>query len=99
LVPDQHNDDFKKVLFGVLKDVGGVDLPSFKRIGWNQTLWEEILNIRKRRNEVMHGAEQASPAEAEHGIEIASAVLEDLFPKVIATLGLKTDDRLRILEV
>src|SRR5258708_2738739 len=26
LVPDQHNDDFKKVVFGILKEVGGVDL-------------------------------------------------------------------------
>ena len=33
LVPDQHNDSFKKVLFGILKEVGGVDLPAFKRPG------------------------------------------------------------------
>ncbi len=46
----------------------------------------------------MHGAEQIPPAEAEHAIEIASAVLEDLFPRVIAMLALKTDGRLHILE-
>jgi hypothetical protein len=97
LVPDQHNDDFKKVLFGILKEVGGVDLLAFKRPSWKQSLWEEILNIRKRRNEVMHGAERVSSAEAEYALEIASAVLEDLFPQVIAALGLTIDGRLRIL--
>ena len=98
LVPNQQNDDFKRVLFGILKEVGSVDLLAFRRPGCNQTLWEEILDIRKQRNEVMHGAEQVSLAEAEHAIEIASAVLEDLFPRVIAALGLKTGERLRILE-
>jgi len=97
LVPAQHNEDFKKILFGILKDVGGVGLLAFKQPGWNQSLWEEILNTRKRRNEVIHGAAQVPLTEAEHAIEIASAVLEDLFPQVIAALGLKTDGRLRIL--
>lgn len=96
LVPEQHNDDFKKVLFGILKEVGGVDLLSFKRPSSNQTLWEEILNTRKRRNVVIHGATQVSPAEAEQAIEIASVVIEELFPQVIAVLGLKTGPRLRI---
>lgn len=97
LVPDQHNDDFKKVLFGILKEVGGVDLLAFKRSGCNQTLWEEIRNTRTLRNQVMHGAGEVSLAEAEHAIEIASTVVEDLFPQVIAALGLETDKRLRIV--
>jgi hypothetical protein len=97
LIPDQQNDSFKKALFGILKEVGGVDLPAFKRPGSNKTLWEEIANIRSRRNEVMHAAGQVPVAEAEHAIEIASTVLEVLFPKVIAELGLKTDARLRIV--
>lgn len=97
LVPKQHNDDFKKVLFGILKEVGGVDLLSFKRSGCNQTLWEEIGIIRTQRNYVMHGGAQVPPAEAQHAIEIASTVVEYLFPQVIASLGLKTDARLRIV--
>jgi hypothetical protein len=97
LIPDQHNDSFKKALFGILKEVGGVDLPAFKRPGSSKTLWEEIANIRSQRNEVMHVAGQVPVVEAEHAIEIASTVLEVLFPKVIAELGLKTDARLRIV--
>ena len=45
----------------------------------------------------MHGAGEVSLAEAEHAIEIASTVVEDLFPQVIAALGLETDKRLRIV--
>jgi len=97
LVPDQHNDSFKKVLFGILKEVGGVDLPAFKRPGCDQTLWEEIANVRTKRNEVIHKASPASTVDAERSIEIASTVLEVLFPKVIAALQLKTDANLRIV--
>jgi len=99
LIPDQHNDDFKKALLGILSEVGGVDLLTYKRPGRKQTLWEEIGDARKRRNEVIHRAEQVPLPEAEHAIEIASAVLEELFPKVISALGLKTDERLRILDM
>lgn len=97
LIPDQHNDSFKKVLFGILKEVGGVDLPAFKRPGCNQTLWEEIANIRSRRNEVMHAAGHVTVTDARHAIEIASTVLEVLFPRVLAELGLKTDATLRVM--
>lgn len=97
LVPDQHNEDFGKVLFGILKEVGGVDLLAFKRSGCNQTLWEEIRNTRTLRNTVMHGGAQVTPAEAEHAIDIASAVFEDLFHQVISALGLKADKGLKIL--
>ncbi|MGB7283928.1 MAG: hypothetical protein WBE13_16800 [Candidatus Acidiferrum sp.] len=97
LVPDQQNDSFKKVLFGILKEVGGVDLPAFKRPGCDQTLWEEIANVRTKRNDVIHKAGPVSTVDAERSIEIASTVLEVLFPQVIAALELKTDANLRIV--
>jgi hypothetical protein len=84
-------------LFGILKEVGGVDLPAFKRPGCDQTLWEEIANVRTQRNDVIHKAGQVPTADAERSIEIASTVLEVLFPKVIAELRLKTDINLRIV--
>ncbi len=98
LVPDQHNEDFKNILFGILKEVGGVDLLEFKRSGCNQTLWEEMMNIRALRNRVTHAAEEVTRDDAKHALEIAGAVIEDLFPSVITALGLKTADRLRIVD-
>jgi hypothetical protein len=97
LVPDQHNDSFKKVLFGILKEAGGVDLPSFKRRGCDQTLWERIARVRTQRSQVMHKASQVTSPEARLSVEIASTVLEVLFPKVMAGLNLKTDVNLRIV--
>jgi len=97
LVPDQHNDTFRKVLFGILKEVGGVDLLAYKRPGYDQTLWEETAKLRKQRNEVMHKAVEVTMADAERSIEIASTVIEVLFPKVITELHLKIDGNLRIV--
>jgi len=96
LIPDQHNDSFKKALLGILKEVGGVDLPAFKRPSSSKTLWEEIADIRLLRNKIAHAGVHVPPEEAERAIDIASTVLEVLFPKVIAELGLKTDAKLNI---
>ncbi len=97
MVPDQHNDSFKKVLFGILKEVGGLDLMTFKRLGRDKTLWEEIGDVRKGRNRLVHRAEPVTSSDAGQAIELASAVLEDLFPRVISALNLKVDSQLRIL--
>lgn len=97
LVPERHNDDFKKVLFGILKEVGGVDLPAYKRSGSSQTLWDEMRAIQILRNQVMHGAGTVSLADAERATSVAETVVENLFPRVVGALGLKTDERLRIV--
>ncbi len=96
LIPREQNEKFKKVLLGILKEVGGVDLLAFQRLGRKEPIWDEIQKTRQRRHEVIHQAIQVTFAEAAQAIEIGTAVLEELFPRVIATLGLKTDVRLRI---
>lgn len=97
LVPDQHNDSFKKALFGILKEIGNVDILNIKRTGCTQTLWDEIANVRVQRNEVIHGGNPVSSSDAERAIEVASMVVETLFPQVICALGLRTDGQLRIV--
>jgi hypothetical protein len=91
LVPERRDNQFKKLLFGILKEYGGVDLQTFKRPDSTMTLWAEIEATQKTRNRVVHGAEAATVADAENALQIASVINESLFPAVILTLGLHMD--------
>lgn len=88
LVPEQRNDKFRDLLFTILHEFGGVDLQAYKRPGVAQTLWEEMVAAAKKRNAILHKAETSSKEEAEHAIDLASTVLEVLFPAVVGKLGL-----------
>jgi hypothetical protein len=88
LVPDQRNDKFKDVLFTILRECGGVDLRSHTRPGGTRKLWDEIAEIQRVRNRVVHRADQASPEEARTAVDIATVVVEQLFPTVVNNLGL-----------
>lgn len=90
LIPEQRNDKFQKLLFGILKEYGGVDLGTYKRSGVAQTLWEEMQTTQKARNGVVHRAEDVSTDEAERGIAIATEIVNNIFPSVIAKLDLAT---------
>jgi hypothetical protein len=88
LIPEQRNDKFRKALFAILRELGGVDLESFRRSGCSKTLWQEIAETHERRNAILHRAEQVTASDAELALEIARTVVEDLFPTVIYNLGL-----------
>ena len=76
-------DRYRKLLLKVLQDHGGVDLDSFKRAGSSKPLWEEIKEVQKLRNDVMHRAEIVLKEKAEQALGIASEILETIFPTVI----------------
>lgn len=96
LIPEQRNDKFQKLLFGILKQYGGVDLESHKRTGIAQTLWEEIRTTQKTRNAVVHRADDTTVADAEKAIAIASEIILNVFPSVIAKLDLQTTTSLEV---
>src|SRR6266496_1901845 len=96
LIPEQRNDKFRSVLFGVLNQFAGIDLRTFKQAGQAKTLWEDIGSVQERRNAVVHRGEQVSIADAERSIAIASFVLEEVFPAVIAKLGLHVHGRFEV---
>lgn len=96
LVPDQRNDKFKDVLCTILRECGGVDLQSHTRVGTTRRLWDEITEIQRVRNRVIHRAEQASAEEALTAVQIAAVVVEQLFPAVVNKLGLHIHERLEV---
>jgi hypothetical protein len=77
-----------KTMLKILAQHGGVDLCSFKRSGSAKTLWEEKKTLAGRRNAVVHRCEAATCNEAVQSIEVAEAMIEVIFPAVIAKLGL-----------
>jgi hypothetical protein len=99
LIPEQRNDKFRGLLFGILNQFAGIDLRTFKRAGHAQPLWEEIGLVQGLRNGVVHRGEQVSVADAERSIEIAGSVLNEVFPAVIEKLGLHTHGRLQVCDI
>jgi hypothetical protein len=87
---------YSKLLFQILEKHGGIDLNSYKRVGFKETLWEEINEVQRKRNSIMHRAETVSKEGAELAIGVASEILEKLFPTVIAKIGLHLHDGFRI---
>jgi len=77
-----------EIMREILAKHGGVDLHSFKRSGSARMLWKEMQTLHKRRNAVVHRCEAASHNEATQAIGVAEAMIEVIFPAVIAKLGL-----------
>ncbi len=89
-------DRYRRLLSHVLQEQGGVDLDSFKRFGSNKTLWEEIKEVQKIRNLIMHKAESTSDTNAKLALGVASEILEAIFPDVIKKIGFHLHDGFRI---
>lgn len=99
LIPEQRNDKFRNLLFGILNEFAGIDLRFFKRVGHVQTLWEEIGSVQGIRNGVVHRGEHVTVADAERAIDLATFVLNDVFPVVIAKVGLHIHGRLQVCAI
>ncbi len=77
-----------KILLDLLAAHGSVDPRTHRRGGSPQTLWEEQSTITVKRNRVMHRAERASGDDADFAIAVAATILDELFPTLVANLGL-----------
>jgi hypothetical protein len=87
---------YRTLLLHVLQAHGGVDLNTYKRSGGSKTLWEEINEIQKIRNEIMHRAEKASKINADLALGVASEIIENIFPSVISKMGFHLHDGYRL---
>ena len=83
LVIAARQSDYKKLLFKILEDHGDVNLDTYTREGSSKPLMQEYEEIVKDRNGVIHRAEPIAPERAAKAVAVATAVLEELFPKLI----------------
>jgi hypothetical protein len=80
---------FEDLLAKILAQFGGVDLKSFKRAGSAKTLMTEVKEVQKLRNAVIHRGEKITEsATTTLAVAAASALLNNIFPEVLANLGL-----------
>jgi hypothetical protein len=79
---------FEDLLTNILAQFGGVDLKSFTRAGSTKTLWKEIEEVQKARNAVVHRGESVPEETANLAVAIASTLLNNIFPLVLAKLDL-----------
>lgn len=69
--------------FHVLKDTTDMDLKDIKRAKGSKKLWDELSDLQKLRNEVLHQARTIIRQESEQSIEIAESVYNEIIPKVL----------------
>jgi hypothetical protein len=56
-------DKYRELLAQILREHGGVDLDTYKRPDANKPIWQEIRDVQKQRNSILHRAERASDGE------------------------------------
>jgi hypothetical protein len=81
-------DRFQKLLTEILAQFGGVDFKTFKRTNSTKALYEEIGEVQKARNAVIHRGEAVDNANADLAIAVATTLLSEMFPLVLAKLDL-----------
>jgi hypothetical protein len=78
-----------KLMLDLLASHGGVDLRTHARPGSAKSIWEEISSVREKRNQVVHRAVPASAADADLAIAVSTCILDELFPSLVARLGMR----------
>jgi hypothetical protein len=86
----------KKLLAKIFQDVCNLDWKTHHRKPSLKLLWDEIVEIQTRRDQIMHRADVATKAEAELAIAVATAVTEELFPVFVKPLGYHLHDGFRL---
>jgi len=94
--PDQRK--YRNLLLHLLGEHGGVDLNSYKRPGSPRSIWEEIIDVKKKRDLIVHQAQIATSDEAILALSVATTVLEILFPTVVKRMGFHLHEGFKICD-
>jgi len=96
LVVARKNEELTKALFRVLAAQTRIDLQQFTRAGSRKALWKEMRDVQRKRNRIIHQADTALVEEADVAIEVAKAVLHELFGSAVRSLGLHLHENVRV---
>ncbi|MCX5858186.1 MAG: hypothetical protein NTZ57_09855 [Deltaproteobacteria bacterium] len=89
---------YRNLLLQILRQHGGVDIYTYKRLDSHRPIWEEITDVKKKRDLIMHQAETVTIDEAGLALGVASTILENMFPTVVAKMGLHLHEGFRICD-
>ncbi|MCL1044931.1 hypothetical protein L2737_06260 [Shewanella electrodiphila] len=88
-------DRFKALLVELLKNISQIDIVTYKRTGQqNMSLWDERGKVQTLRNSISHRGSLTSAQDCQLAIDIADAVLNELLPDVLASLGLRIQNKI-----
>jgi hypothetical protein len=79
---------FRELLTEILAQFGGVDLKTYTRPNSKRKLWEEIDDIQKARNGVIHRGEKPKDSAAPLAVAVAATLLRKIFPLILVKLKL-----------
>lgn len=94
--PDQKK--YRDLILHLIREHCGVDLHTYKRPDSRRPIWEEITNVKKKRDMIVHQAQTATSDEAILALGVASTVIENLFPTVVGKMGLHLHEGFRICD-
>ena len=83
LVVMMKNEKVGRALLNLLAKHTGVDLRMYSRPGASKPIWDEITEIQKTRNRILHIGKRASRDEARQCVIIAEALLGRVFQDVL----------------
>lgn len=91
-------DRFQALLAEVLSQFGDVELRIFKREDSRKTLWQEITEVQKARNAVVHEGQAPTEGMAELAISISETLLCQILPRILRGLKLRLDDSMTVCQ-
>ena len=83
---------FQTLLTEILARFGGVDLKTYRRGNSATTLWKEMDEAQRFRNALIHRNEAVPDSAAGLAFSVASTLLQQIFPLVLAKLDLHLHD-------
>lgn len=89
-------DRFQNLLTEILAQFGGFELKTYKRPGSSKTLWNEMDEVQKARNAVIHRGETVEAEVSDLSIRVAHTLLKETFPQILSRLGLHLHDPITI---
>lgn len=89
---------YRDLLLHLLREHGGVDLFSYKRSGSSRSIWDEISDVKKNRDLIVHKAKKVTKSESNLSLSVATTVLETLFPTVVSKMGFHLHEGYKICD-
>lgn len=97
-VKSSKAEDILKIVNRLLKEYASIDLQTMKLANHRMTYWQEIGRGQRKRNAILHRAENCTSEDAERIIEIADYLWESIFPALLKGVGLHTHDNRSVCE-
>lgn len=96
VLSQSKTDKYRDLLLQILRQHGDVDLYAYRRPDSRRPIWQEIAEVKNKRNAIMHAAQTATPDEADLALGVASTIIENLFPTVVAKMGFHLHEGFKI---